>query len=95
MAVQENSKIDPLKLPLFKTGDLHNLHSYPHLLSATRGKLMVKTINYLIFLPPKVTHSSKLFMVVVSSIVHISVWVVYVLDNHFSSKFISLFFERV
>ena len=38
--------------------------------------LMVKTINYLIFLPPKVTHSSQLFMAVVSSIVQISVKVV-------------------
>ena len=78
MAVQQNTKLALLKLPLHcvKTGELHNLHSYPHLLSSTQATLMVKTINDLIFLPPKVTHSSQLFMAVVSSIVQISVKVV-------------------
>ena len=75
MAVQQNTKLALLKLPLpcVKTGELHNLHSYPHLLSSTQGTLMVKTINYYIFLLPKVTHSPQLFMAVVSSIVQISV----------------------
>ena len=75
MVVQQNTKLTLLKLPLpcVKTGELHNLHSYQHILSSTQGTLMVKTINYLIFLLPKVTHSSQLFMAVVSTIVQILV----------------------
>ena len=95
MAVLLNSRIGPLETtPGVKTGELHNLHSYPHLLSATHGPLMVKTINCLIFLPPKVTHSSQLFTAVVSTIVQISVKVVFQFVS-FSVRFYRLYFDNL